>query len=160
MFPEGKLAPTDPSLTAQVCLQTICLLACQLKVYIDGSATARINDGGAGVTVTCGDPADSTILHWSHLRCAAFTSSFAEEAVPSEQPPRALTICTDIQSLLKTIARRSPMTHHLRALDRARQSSCRYVGTKESLATRSQTPQPQQPPQPPATLLGSAPMHP
>ncbi len=30
--------------------------------------------------MTRGDPADPTILHQSHLRGAAFTSSFAEEA--------------------------------------------------------------------------------
>ncbi len=35
-----------------------------------------------------------------------------------------------------------------------------YQGKKESLATSSQTPQPKQPLQPPATHLGLFPMHP
>ncbi len=57
-----------------------CLLAGQLTVYTDGSATAGTKDGGAGVIGTCGDPTDPTILHRSHFRGAAYTSSFAEEA--------------------------------------------------------------------------------
>ncbi len=78
VFPEGKLAPTDPPLTTETCLQTIRLLAGQLIVYTDGSATAGTRDGGTGVIGT--DPVDPTILDRSHLRGAAFTSSFAEEA--------------------------------------------------------------------------------
>ncbi len=74
------MAPTDPPPTAEACLQTIRLLAGQLTVYIDGWAISGTKDGGAGVIVTCGDPADPTILHRSQLRDAAFTSSFAEEA--------------------------------------------------------------------------------
>ncbi len=75
--------------------------------------------------MTCGDPAAPTILHQSHLRGAAFTSSFAEEAAAMQaamewattnHPEYSLTICTDIQSLLKAIERRSPVTHFLRSL--------------------------------------------
>ncbi len=80
MFPEGKLAPTDPPPTAETCLQTIRLLDDQLTVYADGSASAGTKDCGAGVIMTRGDPADPIILHQSYLRGAAFTSSFAEEA--------------------------------------------------------------------------------
>ncbi len=76
---EGKLAPTDPPWTAETCLQTIRLQASQLTVYTDSSATAGTKDGGAGVIVTRGDPANPTILHRSDLRGAVFTSSFAEE---------------------------------------------------------------------------------
>ncbi len=47
VFPEGKLAPTDPPPTAETCLQTICLVAGQLTVYTDDSATAGAKDGGA-----------------------------------------------------------------------------------------------------------------
>ncbi len=72
-MPEGKLAPTDPPPTAETCLQTIRLLAGQLTVYDDGSATAGTKDGDTGLIVTRGDPADPTILHQSHLRGAAFT---------------------------------------------------------------------------------------
>ncbi len=109
VFPEGKLAPTDPPLTAAKCLQTIRLLTGQLTVYTDGSATAGTSDGGAGVIVTCGDPADRTIRHRSHICGAAFTSSFAEEAAEMQfviewatasHPDHSLTICTDSQSLL------------------------------------------------------------
>ncbi len=77
VFPEGKLAPTDPSPTAEACLQTIRLLDGQLTVYTDGSASAGTKDGGAGVIATRGDPADPIILHRSHLCGAAFISSFA-----------------------------------------------------------------------------------
>ncbi len=84
MFPEGKLAPTDPPPTADTCLQTIRLLDGQLTVYTDGSASAGTKDGGAGVFVTRGDPADPTILHQSHLCGASFASSFAEEAAAME----------------------------------------------------------------------------
>ncbi len=80
VFPEGKLAPTDPPPTAETCHQTIRLLDGQLTVYTDGLASVGTKNGGAGVIVTRGDPADPTILHQSHLRGAAFTSSFAEEA--------------------------------------------------------------------------------
>ncbi len=79
--------------------------------------------------MTYGDPAASTILHQSHLRGARFTSSFAEEAAAMQvamewattnHPEYSLTICTDSQLLLKTIERRSPVTHHLRSLLNAR----------------------------------------
>ncbi len=112
MFPEGKLAPTDPPLTDKTCILTIRLLPGQLTVYTDGSATVGTNDGGAGVIVTCDDPADPTILRQSHLHGAAFTSSFAEEAAAMQialewatanYPENSITICTDSQSLLKAI---------------------------------------------------------
>ncbi len=54
-----------------------------------------------------------------------FTSSFAEEAAvmqlalewaTTNHPEYSLTICTDSQSLLKAIGRRSPVTHHLISL--------------------------------------------
>ncbi len=73
--------------------------------------------------------ADPTILHQSHLRGATFTSTFAEEAAlmqlalewaTTNHPECTLTICTDSQSLLKAIERRSPVTHHLRSLLNAR----------------------------------------
>ncbi len=76
VFPEGELAPSDPPPTAETCLQTIRLLDGQLTIYTDGSASAGTKDGGAGVIVTRCDPADPTILHQSHLRGEAFTSSF------------------------------------------------------------------------------------
>ncbi len=121
MFPEGKLASTDPPPTAETCLQTIRLMDGQLTVFTDGSATAGIKGGGARVIVTCGDPADPTILHWSHLRGAAFTSLFAKEAAAMQlalewatanHPENSLTICTDSQSLRKAIERLPPVTHH------------------------------------------------
>ncbi len=98
-------------------------------VSTDGSASAGTKDGGAGVIVTRGDPTDPTILHQSHLRGAAFTSSFAEVAAAMQlalewatttHPEYSLTICTDSQSLLKAIERRSLVTHHLRSLLYAR----------------------------------------
>ncbi len=62
--------------------------------------------------MTRGDPTDPTIVHQSHLRGAAFTSSFAEEAAAMQlalewaianHPEYSLTICTDSQSLLKAM---------------------------------------------------------
>ncbi len=88
------------------CIQTIRLLDGQLTVDTDGSASAGTKDGGAGVIVTCGDPAAPTILHQSHLCGAAFTSSFAEEAAAvqlalewanTNHPEYSITICTDSQ---------------------------------------------------------------
>ncbi len=81
--------------------------------------------------MTHGDPADPIILHQSHLRGAAFTSSFAEEAAAMQlalewattnHPEYSLTICTDSQSLVKAIERRSPVTHYLRSLLNARRA--------------------------------------
>ncbi len=75
--------------------------------------------------MTRGDPADPTILHQNHLRGAAFTSSFAEEAfamqlalewATTNHPEYSHTICTDSQSLLRAIERRSSVTYHLRSL--------------------------------------------
>ncbi len=106
-------------------LQTIRLLAGQITVYTDGSATAETNDGGAGVIVACGDPAEPTVLHRSHLRGAAFSWSFAEEAAAiqlvlewttASHLEHSRTTCTDSESLLKAIERQSPVTHHLRSL--------------------------------------------
>ncbi len=106
MFPEHKLSPTDQLLTAETCLQTIRLIAGQLTAHTNGSATAGTKDGGAGVIVTCGDPVDPNIVHRSHLRGAAFTSPFAEEAAAiqlalewatANHPEHSLTICTDSQ---------------------------------------------------------------
>ncbi len=104
VFPKGKLALTDPPLNAETCLQTIRLLVGQLTVYADGLATAGTKDDGGGVIVTCGDPADKTILHQSHFRGAPFTSSFAEETAAMQlalewttanHPKNSLKICTN-----------------------------------------------------------------
>ncbi len=82
--------------------------------------------------MTRSEPADPTILHQSHLRGAAFTSSFAEEAAAiqlalewatANHPEYSHTICTDSQSLLKAIERRSLVTHYLRSLLNARPGS-------------------------------------
>ncbi len=76
--------------------------------------------------MTRGDPADPTILHQSHPRGSVFTSSFAEEAAAMQLALEwattnhleySLTICTDSQSLLKAVERRSPVIHHLRSLN-------------------------------------------
>ncbi len=79
VFPEDKLAPKDPPQTAKTYLQTICLLTGQPTVYTDGSATVGTKHGGAGIIVTCSDPADPIILHRSQLRGAVFALSFAKE---------------------------------------------------------------------------------
>ncbi len=123
VFPEDKLAPTDPPPIAETCLQTTRLLTGRLTVYTDDSATAGTKGGGAGVIVTWGDTPNPSILYRSHLCGVAFTSSFAEEAAAMQltldwattnHPKYSLTICADIESLLKTIERRSPVIRHLR----------------------------------------------
>ncbi len=54
--------------------------------------------------MTCGDPADSTIVHRSRLRGAAFISSFAQEAAAMQlafewatpnHPKDSFAICTE-----------------------------------------------------------------
>ncbi len=71
-----------------------------------------------------GDPTGRTSLRRNHLRGAAFTSSFAEEAAAMQpalewatdnHPEQLLTICTDSQSLIKATEHRSPVTSHLRS---------------------------------------------
>ncbi len=129
VFPECKLASTDPRPTAETGLQAILLVNGQLTVYTNGLATTGTEDGGAGVIVTFGEPADPTVLHRSHLRGAAFTLSFAEEATAmhvslewatANHPVNSLTIYTDSQSPLNAIEHRYPVTHHLRSHFNAR----------------------------------------
>ncbi len=62
------------------CAENFVIFFYEIKLSSTYLLTAGTKGGGAGVIVTCGDPADPTILHWSHLRGAAFTSSFAKEA--------------------------------------------------------------------------------
>ncbi len=104
VFSKGKLASTDPQLRAETYLQTICLLASQLTVYTDGSATAGTRDGGVGVMLTCDDLADPTIPNRSHLRGTVFTSSLANDAavmqLALEYPASPNTPSTHSQSAL------------------------------------------------------------
>ncbi len=97
------------TLTTETCLQTIRPLAGQLTVYTDGSATAGTRNGGAGVIVTCGYPVDPAILHRSHLRGAAFTSSFAEEAA-AMQLTLNWTICNPTRLLTQNVHQKSIAT--------------------------------------------------
>ncbi len=140
MFQKANWHPLSTGTTTDS-LQTIRLLAGQLTGYTDGSKRAGTKDDGAGVIVTCGDPADPTILHRCHLRGAAFTSSFAEEAAAMQialewanHPEHSLPICTDSQSLLKAIERRSPVTHHIRSLLNARPAPTTNSFTTSKLA--------------------------
>ncbi len=68
---EDQLAPTNPPLIAETRLPTIFLLASQLTVYTDGSVIAGARHGGAGVIVTCGDPADPIVLYCGRTSCRA-----------------------------------------------------------------------------------------
>ncbi len=80
--------------------------------------------GGAGVILTCSDPADPTVTLQNH-RMAEFIKSFVEDAAAMQialelttanHPDHSRTISTDSQSLLKAIERQSLVTHHLRSL--------------------------------------------
>ncbi len=92
-------------------------------IYADGSATAGTLNGGAGMVVTEGDPANPTTLLTKQQRGAAFTSSYDEEKaamrmalewlLPSHA---AAAICTDSQSLLKAIQSGSADTTDLRRM--------------------------------------------
>ncbi len=76
-------------------------------IYTDGSASAGTLNGGAGMVVTEGDPANPTTLLTKQQRGAAFTSSYDQEKaamrmalewlLPSHA---AAAICTASQSLL------------------------------------------------------------
>ncbi len=91
VFSEGKLAPTDPPLTAETCLQTFHLLADQLTVYTDGSATAETKAGNAGVIVTNGDPAEQGSTRRSPRRVRKKRRPRTRIKTGHRYPHRALT---------------------------------------------------------------------
>ncbi len=80
--------------SAPTCLQTIHVLTSPLTTYTDGSATFETGVGSAGVIMTCGNPAEPTVIHRSHHRGAAFTSSHAspESVRQSPRPIRRSTV--------------------------------------------------------------------
>ena len=50
-----------------------------LVIYTDGSAAEGTRNGGAGLVVTRGSPADPEVLHSASIKGRAITSSFEEE---------------------------------------------------------------------------------
>ncbi len=93
----------------------------------DSSATAGTLNGGAGMVVTEGDPANPKTLLTNQQRGAAFTSSYDEEKAATRmelewllQLHAAAVICTDSQSLLKAIQSGSADTKDLRRMVKKR----------------------------------------
>ncbi len=81
-------------------------------IYTDGSASAGTSDGGAGVVVTCGDPADPQITQTIAVKGAPRTSSYEEEVcamnaaldyVRTNCQEDHVTICTDSLSLCQAL---------------------------------------------------------
>ena len=81
-------------------------------IYTDGSASAGTSDGGAGVVVTCGDPADPQITQTIAVKGAPRTSSYEEEVcamnaaldhVRANCQEDQVTICTDSLSLCQAL---------------------------------------------------------
>jgi ribonuclease HI len=78
-------------------------------IYTDGSGTS---DGGAGVVVTCGDPADPQITQTIAVKGAPRTSSYEEEVcamntaleyIRANCQEDQVTICTDSLSLCQAL---------------------------------------------------------
>ncbi len=91
-------------------------------IYTDDSATAGTLNGGAGMVVTEGDPANPTTL-LTQQRGAVITSSYDEEKVAMRMALQwlspshgAAAICTDSQWLLKAIQSGTADTAGLRSM--------------------------------------------
>ncbi len=77
-------------------------------IFTNGPATAGTLNGGAGMVVTEGDPANPTTLLTKQQRGAAIIPSYDEEKATMRMALKwllpfhaAAAICTDSQSLLK-----------------------------------------------------------
>ncbi len=74
-----NLAPPGSQDDITPYLSFIRLLNARFIIYIDGSPTGGTPNGGAGMVVTEGDPANPTTLLTKQQRGAAITSSYDEE---------------------------------------------------------------------------------
>jgi ribonuclease HI len=81
-------------------------------IYTDGSASSGTTDGGAGVVVTSGDPADPQFIETITVKGATRTSSYEEEVsamnaalefIGDNFLDGQVTICTDCLSLCQAL---------------------------------------------------------
>jgi ribonuclease HI len=96
----------------------------QFNIYTDGSASAGTTDGGAGVVITRGDPANPTIVTRLQERGATYTCSFEEEKRAMQMAmewmaahldaTNSAAIFTDSQSLCMALVSTSPGLDDLR----------------------------------------------
>ena len=88
-------------------------LAADYTIYSDGSASAGVRDGGAGVVITFGDPGDPTVVDTLTKKGSKITCSFNEEATAMDMAldwiedhcsgSTRVAICTDSQSLCEAL---------------------------------------------------------
>jgi ribonuclease HI len=88
-------------------------LAADYTIYSDGSASAGVRDGGAGVVITFGDPENPTVVDTLMKKGSKITCSFNEEATAMDMALDWITehctestqvaICTDSQSLCEAL---------------------------------------------------------
>ncbi len=88
LFPEEKLAPTGPQLTANTCFQTILRLASQATAFAESLEMAETEDGGTGVIATCGYAAEPTIPHRRCVVCRRSGCHATRFGMSHRQPPR------------------------------------------------------------------------
>ena len=103
----------DPSKLMSATLDRIRDVSSNLVIYTDGSATAGISEGGAGVVITSGDPAAPVEIETIMLKGAPRTSSYEEEVSAMNkacdwirdncQEEEMVTICTDSLSLCQAL---------------------------------------------------------
>ena len=82
-------------------------------LYSDGSASAGVSEGGAGVVVTFGNPEDPVVIDTLTKRGSALTSSYNEESTAMDialdwisehcSPDTRVAIVTDSQSLCEAL---------------------------------------------------------
>ena len=95
-------------------------------VYTDGSASAGTDNGGAGVVITIGDPANLTISQIIRRKGARHTSSYGEETnameaaaemiVETAAANETIVIGTDSQSLCSALISGNRDTDRIRKL--------------------------------------------
>jgi ribonuclease HI len=88
-------------------------LAADYTIYSDGSASAGVRDGGAGVVITVGDPENPTVVDTLMKKGSVITCSFNEEATAMDVAldwieehcveSTRVAICTDSQSLCEAL---------------------------------------------------------
>ncbi len=135
-----NLAPPGSKDNTTPYLSFIRDLNAQFILYTVGSATAGTLNGGAGMVVTEGDPANPTTFLMKQQRGAAITSSYDEEkaamrmALEWLSPSHAAAaICTDSQSILKAMQNNRGL--HQEIFLAGRLSGCLH-------ATRHRSPRP------------------
>ena len=125
VFPEmpGIKGRNDTEeLKRSVSIARIDALESDVTIYTDGSADRGCRKGGAAAVVTSGQAAHSEKLHVIRVKGAAHTSSYEEECQAlsealdwsATQQPQQILICTDSQSLCRSLIGHGEETDFLR----------------------------------------------